>query len=78
METILSINNLNKSFGSKQIIKNASFDVYAGEIFGFLGPNGSGKTTTIKMIIAMIITAAKAAVANGLPITNCWNKPVIS
>lgn len=54
METILSINNLNKSFGSKQIIKNASFDVYAGEIFGFLGPNGSGKTTTIKMIMGFL------------------------
>lgn len=54
METILSIKNLNKSFGSKHIIKNASFDVYAGEIFGFLGPNGSGKTTTIKMIMGFL------------------------
>lgn len=54
METILSIKNLNKSFGSAHIIKDASFDVYAGEIFGFLGPNGSGKTTTIKMIMGFL------------------------
>lgn len=54
MEAILSIKNLNKSFGSKHIIKNVSFDVYAGEIFGFLGPNGSGKTTTIKMIMGFL------------------------
>lgn len=54
METVLSVKNLNKSFGSKHIIKNATFDVYAGEIFGFLGPNGSGKTTTIKMIMGFL------------------------
>lgn len=54
MEAILSIKNLNKSFGSKHIIKNVSFDVYAGEILGFLGPNGSGKTTTIKMIMGFL------------------------
>ena len=54
METVLSVKNLNKNFGSVQIIKNASFDVYAGEIFGFLGPNGSGKTTTIKMIMGFL------------------------
>lgn len=54
METILSVKNLNKSFGSAHIIKDVSFEVQAGEILGFLGPNGSGKTTTIKMIMGFL------------------------
>ena len=54
METILKVRNLNKSFGSRQVIRDVSFDVYGGEIFGFLGPNGAGKTTTIKMIMGFL------------------------
>lgn len=51
---VLSVNNLRKSIKNKEIIKGISFDVYAGEIFGFLGPNGSGKTTTIRMLVDLI------------------------
>ena len=54
MENILSVKNLNKSFGKRKIINDISFDVNGGEIFGFLGPNGSGKTTTIKMITGFL------------------------
>lgn len=51
---VMSVNNLKKSIKNKEIIKGISFDVYAGEIFGFLGPNGSGKTTTIRMLVDLI------------------------
>jgi ABC-2 type transport system ATP-binding protein len=54
VETVLKISNVNKFFGKKKIINNASFEVYAGEVFGFLGPNGAGKTTTIKMIMGFL------------------------
>ncbi len=54
METVLSVHKLNKSFGAKHVIRDISFDVPEGEIFGFLGPNGSGKTTTIKMIMGFL------------------------
>lgn len=54
MENILSVKNLNKSFGKRTIINDMSFNVNGGEIFGFLGPNGSGKTTTIKMIMGFL------------------------
>jgi len=51
---VLSIKNLYKSFGSKQVLHDVSFDVKAGEIFGLLGPNGSGKTTTIKLALGLL------------------------
>lgn len=53
-KTVLEIKNLNKSYGKRRIIDNISLEVKEGEIFGFLGPNGSGKTTTIKMILGLI------------------------
>jgi ABC-2 type transport system ATP-binding protein len=52
--TVLSVKNIKKRIKNKEIIKGISFDVYAGEIFGFLGPNGSGKTTTIRMLVDLI------------------------
>ncbi|MBM0065877.1 ABC transporter ATP-binding protein [Alkalicoccobacillus gibsonii] len=50
----LVVENVSKSLGGKKIIKNMSFSVEAGKIYGFLGPNGSGKTTTIRMIVSLI------------------------
>ncbi|EGL16094.1 MULTISPECIES: ABC transporter ATP-binding protein [unclassified Paenibacillus] len=53
-ELVLSVRDVRKSIRGKEIIKGISFDVYGGEIFGFLGPNGSGKTTTIRMLVDLI------------------------
>lgn len=53
-QIILSVKNLKKSIKGKPIIKGVSFDIREGEIFGFLGPNGSGKTTTIRMLVDLI------------------------
>lgn len=53
-EAILSVRDVKKKIGRKWIIKGVSFDLFAGEIFGFLGPNGSGKTTTIRMLVDLI------------------------
>ena len=53
-EEILVVENLHKEIEGQQIINNLSFTVRKGQIFGFLGPNGSGKTTTIRMITGMI------------------------
>ncbi|MDF2724225.1 MAG: transporter ATP-binding protein [Paenibacillus sp.] len=51
---VLSVHQLQKKIRSRHIIKGVSFDVRRGEIFGFLGPNGSGKTTTIRMLVGLI------------------------
>ncbi|MFC5531820.1 ABC transporter ATP-binding protein [Cohnella yongneupensis] len=53
-DIVLSVQGLKKNIGRKPIIRNVSFDVFAGEIFGFLGPNGSGKTTTIRMLVDLV------------------------
>jgi len=52
-EKIISVKNLTKQFGNFTAVKGISFDVYKGEIFGFLGANGAGKTTAMKMLIGI-------------------------
>jgi len=51
---VIEVQNLSKSFGSKTVVKALSMSVREGQIFGFLGPNGSGKTTTIRMICGLL------------------------
>lgn len=53
-EIVLLVKNVKKKISGKMIIHDVSFNVQAGEIFGFLGPNGSGKTTTIRMLVDLI------------------------
>ncbi|KGP74807.1 ABC transporter [Desulfosporosinus sp. Tol-M] len=54
-ETVLiKTNQLNKRYGSVPVVKDLNLEVKSGEIFGFLGPNGSGKTTTIKMLTGLL------------------------
>lgn len=54
MKNVLEINNISKSFGKKKVLDGITFTVNEGEIFGFLGPNGSGKTTTIKLVLGLL------------------------
>ena len=52
-EKIIQVENLTKQFGNFTAVKGITFDVYKGEIFGFLGANGAGKTTAMKMLIGI-------------------------
>lgn len=54
METVLSLQNLDKKFGALQAVNSVSLDVQRGWVYGLLGPNGSGKTTTLGMILNCI------------------------
>jgi len=53
-ELAIDVRGLNKSFGAKHVVKDFSLQVRRGEIYGFLGPNGSGKTTSIRMICGLL------------------------
>lgn len=54
METILTINNLTKKFGSLTAVKNLSFNIEKGNVYGILGPNGSGKSTTLGIVLNVV------------------------
>ena len=54
MKEILKVENVNKLFGQKQVLTNISFSIEEGDILGFIGPNGSGKTTMIKLILGLL------------------------
>jgi ABC-2 type transport system ATP-binding protein len=73
MAAIIEAEGLTKSYGSKRGIVDVSFQVEEGEVFGFLGPNGSGKTTTIRILMALLRADAGTARIAGL---DCWNQSV--
>ena len=50
----IDVEGLSKSFDGKQVVRNLSLQVRRGQIYGFLGPNGSGKTTTLRMICGLL------------------------
>jgi len=53
-EIVIDVEGLTKSFGGRPVVKNLSMQVRRGLIYGFLGPNGSGKTTTIRMLCGLL------------------------
>ncbi|HQZ25471.1 MAG TPA: ABC transporter ATP-binding protein [Flavobacterium sp.] len=67
-EKIITVQNLTKQFGSFTAVNNISFDVYKGEIFGFLGANGAGKTTAMKMLIGISKPTSGEALVAGFDV----------
>ena len=54
METVLSVTGLTKHFGRLCAVNGINLEVKAGQVFGMLGPNGSGKTTTLGMLMGVV------------------------
>jgi ABC-2 type transport system ATP-binding protein len=65
---ILNVQGLTKRFGSFTAVDNVSFQVYPGQVVGYLGPNGSGKTTTIRMLCGLLKPNAGSAQVLGLDV----------
>lgn len=66
-QPIVSVNHFRMDFGSKTVIKDLSFDVRKGEVFGFLGSNGSGKTTTIRALLGIYSATSGKLLVDGKP-----------
>lgn len=64
---MVEICHFKMSFGDKTVIKDLSFDVFRGEVFGFLGSNGSGKTTTLRALLGLYQPTAGDLLINGKP-----------
>ncbi|MCZ0702261.1 ABC-2 type transport system ATP-binding protein [Natronobacillus azotifigens] len=74
MENILSVKSLKHVFSKSTAIDNMSFEVQRGEIFGFLGPSGAGKTTTIKILTGQLHPTSGTALLFDVPSTQV-NQP---
>ena len=64
----IDVHDLHKHFGDKEVVKGLSLTVQRGEIFGFLGPNGSGKTTSIRMMCGLLTPDAGSGTCLGYDI----------
>ncbi len=74
LQNCIRVKNLTKSYKDLTAVKNISFDVRTGEILGILGPNGSGKTTTLKSILGLIEFDSGSVEVNNLSIRTHRNE----
>ncbi|MDX1660585.1 MAG: ABC transporter ATP-binding protein [Gemmatimonadota bacterium] len=66
----IRIENLHKTFGSFEALKDVSLEVEQGELYGFLGPNGAGKTTTIRILTGLLLPTAGRAEIGGYDVVD--------
>lgn len=76
MKTILTCENIRKNFGRKEVLKDVSFEINEGDILAFIGPNGSGKTTTIKLILGLQNIKSGKITINGYDIEKDFIKAI--
>lgn len=63
---IISIKNLYKSYGSKQVLKGINLEVYRGQVLGYIGPNGAGKSSTVKILCGLLSDYEGMVTINGI------------
>ncbi|MDR1299913.1 MAG: ATP-binding cassette domain-containing protein, partial [Oscillospiraceae bacterium] len=63
----LIVEKINKSFGEKHVLRDVGFTVRGGSAFGLIGRNGSGKTTTIRIIMGLFPADSGTVTADGAP-----------
>lgn len=73
---VLECINLSKSIKKKEILKNFNLNLYEGDILGFIGPNGTGKTTTIKTILSLQKFTKGQVIINGYDIKKNYKKAI--
>lgn len=68
--TALHIEKLNKSYGDHHVLKNMSFSVQPGEIYGFVGSNGAGKSTTMRIALGVLAADSGEVRLGGTPMND--------
>ena len=70
----VSVNNISKSYGNVQALKDLSFDVHQGEIYGIIGPDGAGKTTLFRILATLLLADSGTATVDGLDVVKDYKK----
>ena len=68
-DTAIEVTGLTKSFGGRAVVRDLSMRVKRGQIYGFLGPNGSGKTTTLNVLSGLYTATSGSVMLDGRDIT---------
>jgi len=74
MEKSIEVRNLNKSYGGTVALKDISFAVEKGELFGFIGPDGAGKTTLFRILTTLLLADEGDAAVEGLDVVKDYKK----
>ena len=71
---IISVSGINKKYGTAEALKNISFEVSKGEIFGLIGPDGAGKTTLFRILTSLILADSGTAFVDGLDVIKDYSE----
>ncbi|MCE1163867.1 MAG: ABC transporter ATP-binding protein [Bacteroidetes bacterium] len=74
MEYAVEVKSVTKSFGETKAVDDVSFSVEKGELFGFIGPDGAGKTTLFRMLTTLLLPDSGSAVVDGFDIVKDYKK----
>ena len=70
----ISVNNISKSYGNVHALKNLTFEVHQGEIYGIIGPDGAGKTTLFRILATLMLADSGTATVDGLDVVKDYKK----
>ena len=74
MSVNINIRNITKSFGEIQALNNVSLDIDQGELFGFIGPDGSGKTSLFRILTSLLLPDSGTVSVDGLDVVKDFKK----
>lgn len=72
--SIIEVQNLSKNYGDTQALREISFSIGKGELFGFIGPDGAGKTTLFRILNSLLLPDSGRATVNGLDAVDDYKK----
>jgi ABC-type multidrug transport system ATPase subunit len=70
----ISVKNISRSYGSVKALDDVSFEVPKGELFGFIGPDGAGKTTLFRILATLVLADEGSASVEGLDVVKDYKK----